>query len=1034
MEPRTNGTASGGSTGGTREDTSFEHAGHGTESGTAENTSDDHDGVSVSVALAVAPSPAAASLQRTPAPDSCAEKFEGNLPLHWLQPRKESGGDALPSFRDLRLKTHRTLYGTEHGGGGGLLLPPNRDKSPKGSVDAPIRHLVDLINSHSRFCTLSSCSGRLSLFDPSGECGNNNNNHSNDTPADSGGDAHQFTEASGKGRGRWVLVSHDPMDPEALARALARSGGRDTEEGSTDATPLRPWTFRFEPLLLHVAAASLDDGRELLAIALNLGFRESGLVVTDKRVTVAIRSHSLATAVPLVPNSHSHSHSDSDLPHPHDAGRGSLCAPASFLRALVHDANQRLEANWKQLDRLYRSIESNLFEVRSSPPPIAIRSIHHGQPERPFVVPPLNLWNASVIATTASEKISGSDTITQQKIWIAGGYGCGPATSIDANNGKPHSTGNNSTTARRSSKIYELEREFPDGSWQNDCWKEYGRPLLGETSETTGDGSNAEGFLEVHRETHRSKTRADAQALLRLGVRWLPAAPDLQGMASCTLGESNLCVVWGGRRGPTRPAGADLCVFDPVGVRFGSVADVRGDPPEPRWGHRLVALGKGDRAVLLGGCNHQHGAFDEVFVLHLVSEGGDGGPGGSAPGYFYWERSPVRLRAPRFHFGAALVQRDTVLVLGGLESTKDLLRPFEDESGCSPLPNEWACRYGDSKTKRSGTENDRRTTIATEAVGVAVDAPERLLQGGGGGGGGGSFGSFFGMACCTLISNNLLLVTGGIRAADTEGAMPSIQAFWISSGCGSPGKHRLRMRRIEVSLGPGTAQGEGPRPAALDFGSMVHHCCVALSNNEVLLVGGGVPSFAFGECYARSHHLLVDTDNADSAGLGSGERPGTSGRTKSPPKQGTPTSVGGSSPNEHSGSKASSSFATEAKQRTGVVYVLPRDARKAKHVLQQSGCLDRRFRMRKVVEAVAGTVESTEPPGTSTGERGSGEENQPATTPAGGTSVAFSIAIPVSGSPAEALALLDGLALRHGEEELPFSTSQYASKPKQRKT
>ena len=37
----------------------------------------------------------------------------------------------------------------------------------------------------------------------------------------------------------------------------------------------------------------------------------------------------------------------------------------------------------------------------------------------------------------------------------------------------------------------------------------------------------------------------------------------------------------------------------------------------------------------------------------------------------------------------------------------------------------------------------------------------------------------------------------------------------------------------------------------LDFGSMVHHCCIPLTDIEFILIGGGVPSFAFGESYAK---------------------------------------------------------------------------------------------------------------------------------------------------------------------------------------
>ena len=106
---------------------------------------------------------------------SCYTKnYDGHLPLHWLQPidDKKKESIILPSFRDLQQKTHRTLYGSDTPiqllGRRQAVISIPRDKSPIGSVDTPIQHLVDLINCHSRFCTLSSCSGRLSLFDPNG--------------------------------------------------------------------------------------------------------------------------------------------------------------------------------------------------------------------------------------------------------------------------------------------------------------------------------------------------------------------------------------------------------------------------------------------------------------------------------------------------------------------------------------------------------------------------------------------------------------------------------------------------------------------------------------------------------------------------------------------------------------------------------------------------------------------------------------------------------------------------------------------------
>ena len=771
-----------------------------------------------------------------------ANNFDGHLPLHWLQPKEEGNTTmALPSFRDLQLKTHRTLYGTTH-----TLIVPPRDKSPKGSVDAPIQHLVDLINSHSRFCTLSSCSGRITLFDPSGSSNNTETNNDEGTTANN-----QFTEGSGKGRGSWVLVSHDRVEPEALVNAMVveaqKGAGNDPccsqkcEDGSVngkrkvesnvdddidddckDQEYLLAWTFRLEPMLLHIAAASLEDGRRLLTIALNLGFRESGLVVTDKRVTVAIRSHSLATATPLFPTTVIETNIKTGNPPTSCASpsssSSSLCVPPSFLRALVEDANRRLESNWKLLDRLYRSIESILFEVRSSPPPLMVRNQSSG-------IPALNLWNASAISIGPNK--NSREEATKQEILIAGGYGCGPNIS---ENVKP--------SAKRSSKLYKLEREFSNGSWQmGGGWR-----ALDRSSSSTGDES---GVLKIpigDRET---------SSISQLGVHWWnnKAFADLQGMASFRWKESSIFLFWGGRKSPSMPASPDaLYIVDTAGgdddARIGMVEDIRGELPRPRWGHQLLAL-SGDRTVLLGGCNRDDGALDDVFVLHFCTEkknetsnGNDNDNGNNiiSCGYFYWERLSIRLPTPRFHFGAALLNGDTILVMGGLESTRELLQHFDaDTESVGSASATWACRIGPSKTKREqlrSVPNSQTTIVKVETSGTASV---------------GAFQSFFGMACCTLLSKNLLLITGGIHQ-NTAGTIPAdpIQAYWISCSNSSSTLHIQR-----IGLGYNHATGGSMEQPRFDFGSLVHHCCIPIADNELLLVGGGVPSFAFGESYAR---------------------------------------------------------------------------------------------------------------------------------------------------------------------------------------
>jgi tRNA wybutosine-synthesizing protein 3 len=83
------------------------------------------------------------------------------------------------------------------------LYDPGSDKSRKGSIDAPIADLVDMINKLPDVYTTSSCSGRTSVFaEPTAE-----------------------TKAQKKKGGEWVYASHDlPEYEEVQAAVHARKG------------------------------------------------------------------------------------------------------------------------------------------------------------------------------------------------------------------------------------------------------------------------------------------------------------------------------------------------------------------------------------------------------------------------------------------------------------------------------------------------------------------------------------------------------------------------------------------------------------------------------------------------------------------------------------------------------------------------------------------------------------------------------------------------------------------------------------------
>ncbi|XP_059583930.1 tRNA wybutosine-synthesizing protein 3 homolog isoform X3 [Alligator mississippiensis] len=106
------------------------------------------------------------------------------------------------------------------------------DTSRKGRLDLPVAGLVQLLNSQDRFCTTSSCAGR-------------------------------------------VLLVQTP--PAAAMTALQKATG--------DAI------FKFEPFVLHVLCRELQDAQLLHSAAINSGFRNSGITVGRRgKIMMAVRS------------------------------------------------------------------------------------------------------------------------------------------------------------------------------------------------------------------------------------------------------------------------------------------------------------------------------------------------------------------------------------------------------------------------------------------------------------------------------------------------------------------------------------------------------------------------------------------------------------------------------------------------------------------------------------------------------------------------------------------------------------------------
>lgn len=84
------------------------------------------------------------------------------------------------------------------------------DRSPKGSIDIAIRELVDEINAVAGLVTTSSCAGRISVFLEGKKKG------APTLAEDSSGSSEPqaIGGPGGKGGGKWLFVSHDPLTSE----------------------------------------------------------------------------------------------------------------------------------------------------------------------------------------------------------------------------------------------------------------------------------------------------------------------------------------------------------------------------------------------------------------------------------------------------------------------------------------------------------------------------------------------------------------------------------------------------------------------------------------------------------------------------------------------------------------------------------------------------------------------------------------------------------------------------------------------------
>ncbi|XP_057263142.1 tRNA wybutosine-synthesizing protein 3 homolog isoform X1 [Pezoporus wallicus] len=215
------------------------------------------------------------------------------------------------------------------------------DASRKGGLDERAAAVVQLLNGRSRFCTTSSCSGRLVLAQ--------------------GGAADAQSCGIQKTNCAWLLVTHETCAKEDVMTALEKATG--------DAV------LKFEPFVLHVLCQELQDAQLLHSVAVNSGFRNSGITVgRGGKIMMAVRStHCLE-----VPLSH----------------KGKLMVSEEYMEFLIDVANRKMEENTRRIDSCLLLDSTNAWSWPWKLPPVQTPHLRRwgratpctlaGEGERPF--------------------------------------------------------------------------------------------------------------------------------------------------------------------------------------------------------------------------------------------------------------------------------------------------------------------------------------------------------------------------------------------------------------------------------------------------------------------------------------------------------------------------------------------------------------------------------------------------------------------------------------------------------------------------
>eukprot|EP01031_Cornospumella_fuschlensis_P028786 gene28786-34751_t len=247
------------------------------------------------------------------------------------------------------------------------------DFSPKGSIDAPIMALVDRINSHPSYVTTSSCSGRLSV-------------------------SYHWNDKNKKGV-NWLLVKHGTIKYDEVVAAL----------GSLSSLEIAPKLvyLKAEALILHICCENLDSAKDLHALAMQCGYRESGISISSSnKIMLAIRTSSFSMDMPLAIN-----------------GRPFLSS--SDLELIISEANSVLLNNFARTDKLLIAVKDSFskgIQVRIGDHVVLLCSGGKQSLTKPLPILSAHrlLANTTLLTTKSDPKHNSSSTSTSSSSAVNG--------------------------------------------------------------------------------------------------------------------------------------------------------------------------------------------------------------------------------------------------------------------------------------------------------------------------------------------------------------------------------------------------------------------------------------------------------------------------------------------------------------------------------------------------------------------------------------------------------------------------------------